>query len=92
MKNEVTQLATPEDIVSGNNRASVGRPLGVFKLIRWAGVNPANGNAQFLDIDGNVKQYDAVNSKWLDANGAEVSPITADDAVYHGTPYPTFYG
>ncbi len=92
VKNEVVQLATAEDIVSGNNRASVGRPLGVFKLIRWAGVNPDNGNAQFLDIDGNIKQYDATNSRWLDASGAEVSPITADDAVYQGTPYPTFYG
>lgn len=92
VKNEVTELATPADIVSGNNRASVGRPLGVFKLIRWAGVNPDNGNAQFLDIDGNIKQYDAVNSKWLNANGGEVDPITADDAVYQGTPYPKFYG
>ena len=93
LKNEVKELSSPTDIISANNRASVGRRLGVYQLIRWAGVNPANGNAQFLDKDGNVKQYDAANAAWFTASGDATSPITQADAVYtEKSGYPTFYG
>ncbi|MBT2556640.1 TonB-dependent receptor [Hymenobacter sp. ISL-91] len=93
LKNEVKELSSPTDINSGVNRASIGRPLGVYQLIRWAGVNPANGNAQFLDAAGTVKQYDAVARKWLTESGDATSAITQADAVYTDrTGYPTYYG
>ncbi|HZH65444.1 MAG TPA: SusC/RagA family TonB-linked outer membrane protein [Flavisolibacter sp.] len=37
----------------------VGKPLGSFYLVRYAGVNPANGNSQYLKADGKTltEQY-----------------------------------
>jgi hypothetical protein len=101
LKNRVTELATPNDINAGNQRASIGRSVGVYFLPRWAGVNPANGNAQFLDKDGNIKQYDAAftsnanatQGRWLNANGEVTTPIGTADFVYSKkTGYPTFFG
>lgn len=93
LKNLVTGLNDPADISDGVQRASIGSALGVYKLIQWAGVNPANGNAQFLDINGNVKQYDPVTGKYLTATGDATTPITQNDAVYtKATGYPTYYG
>ena len=93
LKNEIKELSSPTDINSGVNRASIGKRLGVYQLIRWAGVNPANGNAQFLDKAGNVKQYDAVAAKWYNANGDVTTGITQADAVYtEKSGYPTYYG
>lgn len=101
VKNEITALATPNDIISGVQRASVDRQLGVYFLPRWAGVNPANGNAQFLDKDGNIKQYDAAfttnagatQGRWLTANGDVTTPITTADFQYTDKGgYPTWFG
>ncbi|MBC6610723.1 TonB-dependent receptor [Hymenobacter sp. BT507] len=93
LKNKVQELVTPTDLVSGNNRASIGRRLGVYQLVRWAGVNPENGNAQFLDANGNVKQYDAAAQRWLTATGETTTAITQADAVYtNKSGYPTYYG
>ncbi|WP_086593494.1 SusC/RagA family TonB-linked outer membrane protein [Hymenobacter crusticola] len=104
IKNRITTLATnlpvpegqaanPNDVVASNQRASVGRQLGVFFLPRWAGVNPANGNAQFLDAGGNVKQYDAVARQWLTADGTATTPISTSDYKYTSkSGYPTWYG
>ena len=101
LKNLVTELATPNDITGGNQRANVGSPLGVFFLAQWAGVNPANGNAQFYDKDGNIKQYDAAyttnaattQGRWLTAAGDVTTAITTADYQYSKkTGYPTFFG
>ncbi|GAB3850666.1 TonB-dependent receptor [Hymenobacter terrigena] len=93
LKNQVTALNDPADLIQGNQRASIGSSLSVYKLIRWAGVNPANGNAQFLDINGNVKQYNPVTGTYLTPEGAPTTPITQNDAVYtKESGYPTYYG
>lgn len=104
IKNRVTALSTPNDINQGNQRASVGRSLGVYFLPDWAGVNPANGNAQFRDKDGNIKQYDAAYAvttpaggftigRWLNAAGEPTTALTATDFKYQDkTGYPTFFG
>ena len=101
LRNRVKALATPNDIISGNQRASIGRALGVYFLPQWAGVNPANGNAQFYDANGNIKQYDAAytanatttQGRWLNANGEVTTAITTADYKYTDkTGYPTFYG
>jgi TonB-linked SusC/RagA family outer membrane protein len=96
IKNRVTALNDPADIISGNQRASIERSLGIYRLIRWAGVNPANGNAQFLDINGNIKQYSpttGASGAYLTAEGAPTTAITQNDAVYSNkTGYPTYYG
>ncbi len=101
LKNEVTKLVDGSDIPSGVSRASIGRPLGVFFLIRYAGVNPANGFPLFYAKDGSVRQYNpspgipTVADRWTTQDGsAKVPAITANDGVYieGATGYPTWYG
>ena len=101
LKNRITTLATPNDIISANQRASIGSSLGIYFLPQWAGVNPANGNAQFYAADGSIKQYDAAyttnaaatQGRWLTAAGDVTTPITTADYKYsEKTGYPTFYG
>lgn len=99
IKNKVTQLADPSDIISVNNRASIGRPLGVFQLIRWGGVNPDNGNPMFYNKAGELVMYNPDPSvpnaqRYTTPDGTKVmAPITANDAVYTDkSGYPTWYG
>uniref|UniRef100_UPI00404A0E79 SusC/RagA family TonB-linked outer membrane protein n=2 Tax=Flavobacterium sp. TaxID=239 RepID=UPI00404A0E79 len=54
-KNEVISLPDG-DIVDTNSIISEGRLLNEWYLIPYAGVNPANGNLLFYDIDGNVTE------------------------------------
>jgi TonB-linked SusC/RagA family outer membrane protein len=100
-RNRITALATPTDIISGNQRAQINNQLGVYFLPRWAGVNPANGNAMFLDANDNVKQFDAAYSangttnsgRWLTMNGDVTTAITTADYKYTDkTGYPVYYG
>jgi TonB-dependent starch-binding outer membrane protein SusC len=76
--------------------ARPGQPLGVFYLIRWAGVNPVNGLPTFLDVNGNQKQYDRSNTStpWtMVKDGSATTPIAATDRVVtNKSPYPKFYG
>jgi TonB-linked SusC/RagA family outer membrane protein len=76
--------------------ARPGQPLGVFYLIRWAGVNPVNGLPTFLDVNGNQKQFDYANTSmpWtMVADGSKTTAITATDRVLtNKSPYPKFYG
>lgn len=74
------------DITSGNNVASIGKPLSTYKLIRWAGVDPDNGNPTWYAKDGTVKEYHFGASGaalWTDLKGTPVSALSASaDAVY----------
>lgn len=55
----------------------VGQEPFSFFLVRYAGVNPDNGNAQYYDIDGNItEEYDATDAVTLDGK----------------SPFPKFYG
>ena len=54
-KNEVTKLPNGENVDNGGRTIlSEGQPIGSFFAVRWAGVNPANGQNLYYDIDGNV--------------------------------------
>jgi TonB-dependent starch-binding outer membrane protein SusC len=101
IKNEITALASPSDIISGFQRASVGRTLSVYDLPEWAGVNPANGNAMFYAADGSIKQYDAAytaitngtQGRWLTMGGDVTSAIGTDDYKYQKKGgIPTWFG
>ncbi len=78
--------------------ARPGQPLGIFYLIRWAGVNPTNGLPMFLDVNGNQKQFDITAptaNRWtMVKDGTVTSAITATDRVVltNRSPYPKFYG
>lgn len=53
-ENEVTDLVDGEDISAGRQRVREGEPLGSFYLIRWHGVDPETGQAQWLDKEGEI--------------------------------------
>jgi len=75
--------------------AKPGYNLGVFYLIRWSRVNPANGFPIFLDVNGNEKQYNMNNRTWtLVKDGTNTTAIGAADRVVlkDKSPYPKFYG
>jgi len=55
--NEVTKLVDDNDLTTVQNTYTslrVGEQVHTFKLARYVGVNPANGQALFLDANGNV--------------------------------------
>ncbi|MBZ9651913.1 SusC/RagA family TonB-linked outer membrane protein [Psychroflexus montanilacus] len=62
-KNEVVALAESDFVQQGNTALQVGQPLRSFFLTRWAGVNPANGNPLYLDIDGNLTEQFSDNDR-----------------------------
>lgn len=74
------------DIIQGSSVASVGKPLGTFLLVRWAGVNPANGDPMWYAKDGSVKEYHlgaTGSAVWTDEKGTTVSPASVStDGVY----------
>ncbi|NLU95752.1 SusC/RagA family TonB-linked outer membrane protein [Chitinophaga sp. Ak27] len=97
IKNVVTHTADGTDITRGNNRASVGRPLGVFRLIKWGGVNPENGFPMYYNANNELVMYNpgpGVANRWTTPDGTKpMNPITSNDAQYMDkSGYPTFYG
>ena len=55
-RNRVIELKAGEDINNGNTVISEDNVLNEWFLIPYAGVNPANGNLLFYDIDGNLTE------------------------------------
>jgi TonB-linked SusC/RagA family outer membrane protein len=96
VKNKINSLVTTADLTDPNftaGVASVGKPLGEYKLIRWAGVDPETGNGSFLTKDGVRKFYDPSTQKWTLGDKSATSAISASDAIYTGkTGMPKFYG
>ncbi len=54
LDNKVVSLVDGEDIIRGNTILRVGEEINTFRLVRYAGVDPANGQPLFLDDQGNV--------------------------------------
>lgn len=55
--NRITELygdVTEYELANTNTKLVVGHPLGEFYINRYAGVNPANGDALWYDKDGNI--------------------------------------
>ncbi|WP_394750103.1 SusC/RagA family TonB-linked outer membrane protein [Spongiimicrobium salis] len=60
LDNEVTRLVDGNDIINGSTILREGEEINSFFLVRYAGVNPANGEPLYLDTDGNVtNEYSA---------------------------------
>ncbi|WP_010230019.1 SusC/RagA family TonB-linked outer membrane protein [Gillisia marina] len=54
LDNEVLELVDGADIPNGTTRLVEGQDVYSYYLVRYAGVNPANGEPLYLDVDGNV--------------------------------------
>ncbi|HWV67978.1 TonB-dependent receptor, partial [Chitinophaga sp.] len=99
IKNRVTNTADGSDIIKGSNRAVVDRTLGVFRLIKWGGVNPDNGNPMYYNAKGELVMYNVdpnvpTAQKWTSPDGTkQMAPVTASDAQYlDKSGFPTWYG
>ncbi|WP_040281146.1 SusC/RagA family TonB-linked outer membrane protein [Psychroserpens damuponensis] len=66
-KNEVESL--PGEFTGNTLRIAEGYSANTWFDVRWAGVNPANGEPLYLDVDGNLTNvYDPNNRVYLDKN------------------------
>jgi TonB-dependent starch-binding outer membrane protein SusC len=98
IKNNITELVAISgntDYVQANQVASIGRPMGVYKLYEWAGVNPANGNPMWYDANNNIKQWDFATQSWKDDKGVATTALSSvtDTKYQEGkTGLPKWYG
>jgi hypothetical protein len=61
----------------GNNMAQTGYPIGSWRLVKWAGIDPATGSELFINQETGLPT-------------AEYN--FARDAIVTGNPYPDFFG
>lgn len=84
LKNKVKSLAVDDQLVSSytdqyqTNILKVGQPVGTFYGVRFAGVDPANGDALYYAADGSKERADQVDFY--------------RDATTIGSPRPKFFG
>ena len=84
LKNTIKSLSVDNQLISSYNDQSptnilkVGQPVGTFIGVRFAGVNPANGDALYYAADGTKERADQVN-------------FTRDETVI-GNARPKFFG
>jgi len=70
-KNEILDLGQVSEFEAGTSIIREGLPLGSHYIVGWAGVNPANGEPLYYDLDGNVtNQYSESNAtaNWGSSN------------------------
>jgi TonB-linked SusC/RagA family outer membrane protein len=76
--------------------ARPGYALGSFYLIRWAGVNPANGLPMFLNAKGEAVQYDksapTARQYTYFKTGDSANISASDRVISNKTPFPKIYG
>ena len=84
LKNTIKSLAVDSQYVSSYNDQAptnilkIGQPIGSFIGVRFAGVNPQNGDAEYYAADGTKERADQVN-------------FSRDLAII-GNPRPKFFG
>ncbi len=92
LKNEVTSLVQP--LTGTYNRTVVGGPIAQLYGFKWAGVNPANGNAMYFSGDNIVQLVGA--SAWRafnPENPAETTVAgTAPTQFFLGNTLPRYSG
>ncbi|MCC3157293.1 TonB-dependent receptor [Hymenobacter sp. 15J16-1T3B] len=99
--NRITDLSTAGDVQSSvpYHIASEGHSITEYKILRWVGVNPANGNPQWLDAAGNVREFNYGPNTWLQNGESTVdgkavpAATTATEGVWMGkTSFPKWLG
>ena len=67
LDNEVVSLVDGEDIPNGTTRLREGEEVYSFFLVRYAGVNPANGQPLYYDADDNLtNEYSSADAVLLE--------------------------
>lgn len=87
--NEVTKLVDENDLFTASNFFSVlrvGEEVNTFFLTRYAGVNPANGEALYYDTEGNVTTTFSGNEVALSGKSpfADLDGSLSTTVQYHG--------
>lgn len=83
-ENKVTSLGEQQFIEAGtDNRAAVGQPLGVFYTVKYAGVNPDNGDALYY------RNTQDANGKITD-DTSKTRTYSQASRVYVGSPQPAW--
>ena len=77
LQNEIMDLNGNPELFAGSTVQRVGGNVGEYFLVRYAGINPANGEPLYYDIDGNVTNV-------FNSDDA--------DALSGKTPNPTYFG
>ena len=85
--NEVTKLYSSDPTQPGEpfmggwyNRVEEGQPIGAFYMYRYVGVDPANGNALYADLDADGNQI------------GETTDPSSEDRMIVGSPHPDYFG
>lgn len=72
-KNNIEDLGQVSEFIQGTAIVREGLPFGSHFAVGWAGVNPANGQPLYYDLDGNVtNQFSEANST---ANWGTYEPV-----------------
>lgn len=92
IRNEVTNLVQP--LTGTYNRTEVGGPIAQLYGFKWAGVNPANGNAMYYSGDNIVQLVGAATWRAFDpANPSNATtPGTAPTQFFLGNTLPKYQG
>jgi TonB-dependent starch-binding outer membrane protein SusC len=91
IKNEVTSLVQP--ITGTYNRTAVGGPIAQLYGFKWAGVNPANGNAMYFSRDNIVQLVGASWRAFNPSNPSETSTeANAPTQFFLGNTLPKWQG
>lgn len=92
IRNEVTNLVQP--LTGTYNRTEVGGPIAQLYGFKWAGVNPANGNAMYYSGDNIVQLVGAATWRAFDpANPSNVATAgTAPTQFFLGNTLPKYQG
>jgi hypothetical protein len=94
-KNTIKSLPDNQDIqlFRSVQALQVGKPLNSFYLVRYAGVNPDNGNSQYLKADGKTitEEYDANDLTVLGTSDAPHNGGLTNTFAWKGLELSTFF-
>lgn len=64
-QNRVTELISDNVPSTSFTRLVIGQPLNTYFLVKWAGINPANGKNQYYKADGTITETHSLNDQVL---------------------------
>lgn len=63
--NKIRSLIAPDLPSTSGTRLTVGEELNTYYMVRWAGINPANGKNQYYKADGTITETYSANDQVL---------------------------